>query len=116
MTDHELLELAAKAAGRAVAAQAAVIEALRAHLKVIAGLQLCADNLMSNADIAAKALAIPTNSTQILDEVRRAERQRCIYVINAQKNPITTSYANGLVFDPANNMVDKCAAAIRAMG
>lgn len=54
-----------------VAAQASVIEALRAHLKVIAGLQLCVDNLMSNSDIAAKALSIPTDSTQILDEVRR---------------------------------------------
>ena len=59
-----------------VAAQAAVIVALRAHLKVIAGLQLCADNLMSNSDIAAKALSIPTDSTQILNEVRRAERER----------------------------------------
>lgn len=61
---------------KTIAAQAAVIESLRAHLKVIAGLQLCADNLMSNSDIAAKALAIPTDSTQILDEVRRAERER----------------------------------------
>ena len=74
-----------------VAAQAAAIEALRAHLKVIAGLQLCADNLMSNSDIAAKALAIPTDSTQILDEVRRAERKRCAKVCESHPDPEYTA-------------------------
>ena len=42
-------------------------------------------------------------------------KKQCVYAINTQKNPAQTSYANGLVFDPANNMVDKCACAIRAL-
>ena len=87
-----------------IAAQAAVIAALRAHLKVIAGLQLCADNLMSNSDIAAKALALSTDSTQILDEVRRAERERCAKVCEGLKK-------KGIDYF----MADSFAAAIRAM-
>ena len=93
--------------GNTIAAQAAVIAALRAHLKVIAGLQLCADNLMSNSDIAAKALAIPTNSTQILDEVRRAERERVAQMI-----------LNGRFLhdeSPAAQFAKEVATAIRAM-
>lgn len=90
-----------------VAAQAAVIEALRAHLKVIAGLQLCADNLMSNSDIAAKALAIPADNTQILEEVRRAERERVAQMI-----------LNGRFLhdeSPAAQFAKEVAAATRAM-
>lgn len=49
-----------------LAAKDATIEKLRAHLKVIAGLQLCADNLMSNADIAAQALAATQDDAAIL--------------------------------------------------
>lgn len=51
-----------------------------------------------------KALAIPTNSTQILDEVRRAERERCAKVCEDQANePECTERAM------------YCAEAIRAM-
>lgn len=97
-----------------VAAQAAVIETIRAHLKVIAGLQLCADNLMSNSDIAAKALAIPTDSTQILAEVRRAEREKCAKVcdrLSRKEKAIAADYGFGYLTYTA----DDCAAAIRSM-
>ena len=104
--------------GNTIAAQAAVIEKLREAVRKAA--YMVRENTLTPggnpwALQEIEAMASPTDSTQILDEVRRAERERCIYVINAQKNPIQTSYANGLVFDPANNMVDKCACAIRAM-
>ena len=56
-----------------VAAQAAVIEKLREALIAGWSLQCDFDDARRLAD---EALAIPTDSTQILDEVRRAERER----------------------------------------
>ena len=60
-----------------VAAQAAVIEKLQKAL--IAGWSLQCD-FDDARQLADDALAIPTDSTQILDEVRRAERERCAKV------------------------------------
>lgn len=52
-------------------AQAAVIEALRKCLMEIRGLSYA-----TTWETINEALSIPTDSTQILDEVRRAERER----------------------------------------
>lgn len=56
-------------------AQAAVIEKLREAL--IAGWSLQCD-FDDARQLADDALAIPTDSTQMLDEVRRAEREKVI--------------------------------------
>ena len=58
-------------------AQAAVIEKLQGALIAGWSLQCDFDDAMQLAD---DALAIPTDSTQILDEVRRAEREKCAKV------------------------------------
>lgn len=62
-----------------VKAQAAVIEKLREAMELIAtGEEVngCIPSLGWAVDIADEALAAPTDSTQILAEVRRAERER----------------------------------------
>lgn len=62
-----------------IAAQAAVIEKLREALSVVMWFVPNHPTVPENKrrfDILKKALAIPTDSTQILDEVRRAERER----------------------------------------
>ena len=60
-----------------VAAQAAVIEKLREALIAGWSLQCDFDDARRLAD---DALALSTDSTQILDEVRRAEREKCAKV------------------------------------
>lgn len=67
-----------------VAAQAAVIEKLREALSVVMWFVPNHPTVPENKrrfDILKEALAIPTNSTQILDEVRRAERERVAQMI-----------------------------------
>lgn len=62
-----------------IAAQAAVIEKLREALSVAMWFAPNHPTLPENKrrfDILKATLAIPTDSTQILDEVRRAERER----------------------------------------
>ena len=62
-----------------VAAQAAVIEKLREALSVVMWFVPNHPTVPENKrrfDILKEALAIPTDSTQILAEVRRAERER----------------------------------------
>ena len=66
-----------------VAAQAAVIEKLLTFVKYVAeqtpekpDYWSSCGQCSSNSDEAEDLLAIPTDSTQILDEVRRAERER----------------------------------------
>lgn len=62
-----------------VAAQAVVIEKLREALSVVMWFVPNHPTVTENKrrfDILKEALSIPTDSTQILDEVRRAERER----------------------------------------
>lgn len=66
-----------------VAAQAAVIEKLRESLRTLIALEMAdtgatdSDELCCEYQDAIRSYsAIPTDSTQILDEVRRAERER----------------------------------------
>ena len=66
-----------------IAAQAAVIEKLLAFVKYVSeqtpekpDYWASCGQCSSNSDEAEDLLAIPTDSTQILDEVRRAERER----------------------------------------
>ena len=62
-----------------IAAQAAVIEKLREALSVVMWFVPNHPTIPENKrrfGILKAALAIPTDSTQILDEVRRAERER----------------------------------------
>ena len=87
-----------------VAAQAAVIEKLREALIAGWSLQCDFDDARRLAD---DALAIPTDSTQILDEVRRAERELVAQMI-----------LNGRFLhdeSPAAQFAKEVAAAIRAM-
>ena len=70
-----------------VAAQAAVIEKLLTFVKYVAeqtpekpDYWSSCGQCSSNSDEAEDLLAIPTDSTQILDEVRRAEREKCAKV------------------------------------
>ena len=87
-----------------IAAQAAVIEKLREAL--IAGWSLQCD-FDDARQLADDALAIPTDSTQILAEVRRAERERVAQMI-----------LNGRFLhdeSPAAQFAKEVAAAIRAM-
>lgn len=72
-----------------IQAQAAVIEKLLEALTKIATARIgkperWAHALFSDEKIAVEALAIPTDSTQILAEVRRAERERVITLLNAR--------------------------------
>ena len=62
--------------GNTIAAQAAVIEKLRGILDVANEWfdEYAPQELLF---AVSEALAIPTDSTQILDEVRRAEREKC---------------------------------------
>lgn len=85
-------------------AQAAVIEKLREAL--IAGWSLQCD-FDDARQLADDALAIPTDSTQILDEVRRAERERCAKVCDAK--------AAGDRYVYQREELIELAAAIRAM-
>ena len=87
-----------------VAAQAAVIEKLREAL--IAGWSLQCD-FDDASRLADDALALSTDNTQILDEVRRAERERVAQMI-----------LNGRFLhdeSPAAQFAKEVAAAIRAM-
>ena len=87
-----------------VAAQTAVIEKLREALIAGWSLQCDFDDAKRLAD---DALAIPTDSTQTLDEVRRAERER-----------VTQMILNGRFLhdeSPAAQFAKEVAAAIRAM-
>ena len=86
-----------------VAAQAAVIEKLREALAKIA------ENALDFwSDYVAKtALTITTDSTQILDDVRRAERERCAKVCEAK--------AAGARYVYQREELTELAAAIRAM-
>ena len=72
-----------------IAAQAAVIEKFRKHMKWNKRIKNLVDQLLSTDGYHEESLpryhlslmnfdciAIPTDSTQILDEVRRAERER----------------------------------------
>lgn len=70
-----------------IAAQAAVIEKLRdafVHIQEYwngdANEGAMFDALTHIENVAHEALSIPTDSTQILDEVRRAEREKCAKV------------------------------------
>lgn len=85
-------------------AQAAVIEKLREALIAGWSLQCDFDDAKRLAD---DALAIPTDSTQILDEVRRAERERCAKVCEAK--------AAGARYIYQREELIELAAAIRAM-
>ena len=85
-------------------AQAAVIEKLRGALIAGWSLQCDFDDAKRLAD---DALAIPTDSAQILDEVRRAERER-----------VTQMILNGRFLhdeSPAAQFAKEVANAIRAM-
>lgn len=90
-----------------VAVQAAGIEKLREALSVVMWFVPNHPTVPENKrrfDILKEALAIPTDSTQILAEVRRAERERCAKVCEDQANePECTERAM------------YCAEAIRAM-
>ena len=82
-----------------VAAQAAVIEKLREALLV--------SHDLSTSTITRLLNTIPTDNTQILDEVRRAERER-----------VTQMILNGRFLhdeSPAAQFAKEVAAAIRAM-
>ena len=87
-----------------VAAQAAVIEKLREALIAGWSLQCDFDDARRLAD---EALSIPTDSTQILDEVRRAEREKCAKVCDAK--------AAGARYIYQREELTELAAAIRAM-
>ena len=87
-----------------VAAQAAVIEKLRDALVAGWSLQCDFDDARQLAD---DALAIHTDSTQILDEMRRAERERCAKVCDAK--------AAGARYVYQREELIELAAAIRAM-
>ena len=63
-------------------------------------------------DILKEAIAIPTDSTQILDEVRRAEREKCAKVCDDLRHP--DGYSGEAALDWYAG-TDHCAAAIRAM-
>lgn len=97
-----------------VAAQAAVIETLTKRLastNIIMEV-VCAihpDSACAKYELAENmnALSIPTDSTQILDEVRRAERERCAKMCDEIAEQ---AWSAGEV-----RFADKCAAAIRAM-
>ena len=89
-----------------VAAQAAVIESLRDALSVVMWFVPNHPTVHENKrrfDILKAALAIPTDSTQILDEVRRAERERCAKVCESHPDPEYTA------------VHFECASLIRAM-
>ena len=79
-------------------AQAAVIEKLRGALIAGWSLQCDFDDAKRLAD---DALAIPTDSTQILDEVRRAEREKCAnaawnhYIDQCKKSGISPTVFEG---------------------
>ena len=108
--------------GNTIAAQAAVIEKLRESLNLHheMGLGLGRDKSDSLAQliisaykhgllcrITEEALAIPSDSTQILAEVRRAEREKCAKVCEAK--------AAGARYIYQREELTELAAAIRAM-
>ncbi len=81
-----------------VAAQAAVIEKLLTFVKYVAeqtpekpDYWSSCGQCSSNSDEAEDLLAIPTDSTQILDEVRRAEREKCAKVCESHPDPEYTA-------------------------
>ena len=109
-----------------VAAQAAVIEKLREALPDTLWFLDRYSNRWDGingkhpncvVETAREALAIPTDSTQILDEVRRAERERCAKVCEEYDDRIEAmrdaDYQADLAGRQAGAM--RCAAAIRAM-
>ena len=97
-----------------VAAQTAVIEKLTKRLastNIIIEV-VCAihpDSAGAKYELAENmnALAIPIGSTQILDEVRRAEREKCAKVCETQY-PYSVHHTD-------QRAATNCAAAIRAM-
>lgn len=92
-----------------VAAQAAVIEKLREALIAGWSLQCDFDDARRLAD---DALALSTDSTQILDEVRRAEREKCAKVCEELRHPDGYSGEDALDWYAGT---DHCADSIRAM-
>lgn len=87
-----------------VAAQAAVIAKLRDALGFAEDCWFCEQMLTKSVVAKMKqALAIPTDSTQILAEVRRAEREKCASICD-QVHPMASS-----------NPPVLCAKLIRAM-
>lgn len=93
-----------------IQAQVAVIEKLQEALSVVMWFVPNHPTVPENKrrfDILKEALAIPTDSTQVLDEVRRAERERVAQMI-----------LNGRFLhdeSPAAQFAKEVAAAIRAM-
>lgn len=92
-----------------IQAQAAVIEKLLIFVKYVSeqtpekpDYWTSCGQCSSNSDEAEDLLAIPTDSTQILAEVRRAERERVAKFVAKQRNDI-----------PMTGI--ECAVAIRAM-
>ena len=88
-----------------IAAQAAVIEQLQAICDM--WLWETVNERKEHADArkqTQEALATSTDSTQILDEVRRAEREKCAKVCESHPDPEYTA------------VHFECASLIRAMG
>ena len=105
-----------------IAAQAAVIGELREALTACvcamqdhqAGIGITEIFDKSEA-LGRKILAIPTDSTQILAEVRRAEREKCAKVCEELRHPDEYSVDNVDWFADWCAGTDHCAEAIRAM-
>lgn len=102
-----------------IQAQAAVIEKLLEALTKIATARIgkperWAHALFSDEKIAVEALATPSDSTQILAEVRRAEREKCAKVCDRLSRK-EKDHAAGYGFGYLTYTADDCAAAIRAM-
>ena len=101
--------------GNTIAAQAAVIERLTGIVKVCS--PLAAYGRVGTRDVEQakfqkainEALSIPTDSTQILDEVRRAERERVAQFV--EEGTALTAFQSKDCYSYAYNR----AVAIRAM-
>ncbi len=98
---------------KTIAAQAAVIEKLREALSVVMWFVPNHPTVPENKrrfDILKEALAIPTDSTQALDVVRRAERERCAKVCEDR-----SEHYHGCYMGEEATGASSCAAAILAM-
>lgn len=99
--------------GNTIAAQAAVIERLTKWLHIERSYYLEAGSDIAD-DVCDYLYHPPTDSTQILDEVRRAEREKCAKVCDRLSRK-EKDHAAGYGFGYLTYTADDCAAAIRAM-
>ena len=84
------------------------IARLRETLEMIAGRRYCLDPLMSNSNIASKALSTPPSTTalqELINEVERRTIERCAEVVHRVYPEVDTPFTASAIRNlPTGNL------------